>query len=275
MNPEDVRSLKEGDLDSREESLHLLLNRAEQGDTSAASALRAVVLGYRDFHRSIYCRALNRVEVFGDDTLEEALLSALTDTSYNCQAWAATGCTGLGFRAAVPHFVSLVDNPQWIVRERAIVGLGVLGDDTVVGVLAPLLRDPADWVRHRTADALAAIGGDAALAALWAEFTDRRFERIGYIASALAQFTPGVIPRLIEAATSPDPDQRYWAAIALGSTGDEKAVATLVRLNAEDRGATVFDGRVSVAAKKGLRTLRRIQAAIAARTESTDHAPTS
>jgi hypothetical protein len=34
---------------------------------------------------------------------------------------------------------------------------------------------------------------------------------------------------------------------------------------AEDRGATVFDGQVSVAARKRLRTLRRIQAAVASR----------
>jgi HEAT repeat protein len=267
VNLEDVRSLKEGDLESREESVNLLLQRAETDDAPAIAALRTVVRDYRDFHRSIYCRALNRVEVFGDATLEAPLLTALADTGYNCQAWAATGCTDLGIRAAVPVLLDLVDHRQWIVRERAIIGLGVLGDETVVGVLAPLLQDPADWVRHHAADALAAIGGDEALAALWAEFEHRRYERIGYIASALAQFAPGVIPRLIDAASSADPDQRYWAATALGSTGDERAVPTLARLVAEDRGSTVFDGRVSVSAKKGLRTLRRIQAAIAARAE--------
>jgi HEAT repeat protein len=271
---EDVRSLKEGDLESREENVGLLLQRAERDDASAVAALRTVVRDYREFHRSIYCRVLNRVEVFGDADLEAPLLTALADTGYNCQAWAATGCTDLGIRAAVPALVDLVNHPQWIVRERAIVGLGVLGDETAVGALAPLLHDPAEWVRHRTADALAAIGGDAALAALWAEFAHRRYERIGYIASALAQFAPGVVPRLIDAAASADPDQRYWAATALGSTGDERAVASLTRLVAEDRGTTVFDGRVSVSAKKGLRTLRRIQAAIAARAESTGQART-
>jgi HEAT repeat protein len=266
---EEVRSLKEGDLESRQENLHLLLDRAERDDESAVAALRTVVLDYRNFHRSIYCRALNQIEVFGAPDLEAPLLTALADTRYNCQAWAATGCAVLGIRAAVPALLDLLGHPQWIVRERAIVGLGVLGDETVLGALVPLLHDPAEWVRHRAADALAEIGGDAALDGLWAEFTDRRYERIGYIASALAQFAPGVIPRLIDAAASADPDQRYWAATALGSTGDERAVPTLARLIAEDRGTTVFDGRVSVSAKKGLRTLRRIQAAIAARAEPT------
>jgi hypothetical protein len=60
---------------------------------------------------------------------------------------------------------------------------------------------------------------------------------------------------------------RYWAAVALGSTGDDRVVSTLERVMAEDRGKTVFDGWVSVAAKKALRTQRRIQTAIATRTE--------
>jgi HEAT repeat protein len=84
----------------------------------------------------------------------------------------------------------------------------------------------------------------------------------------LALFTPDVIPRLCDAAASDDPNRRYWAAVALGSTGDDRAVPTLERLMAEDQGATVFDGRVSVAAKKALRTLRRIQSAIASRAEA-------
>jgi HEAT repeat protein len=85
------------------------------------------------------------------------------------------------------------------------------------------------------------------------------------VASTLAQFAPEVLPRLLTAADSTDPDQRYWAAVALGSTGDDRAVPTLERLMATDRGATVFDGEVRAAAKKALRTLRRIQTAIADR----------
>jgi len=268
VNSADLRSLQEGDLESREESLYLLLDRVRSGgDESAAEALRTLVRDYRNYHRSLYTRALNQAAIFGDATLEAPLLTALADTRYNCQAWAAMGCTALGFRAAVPGLLALLDHPQWIAREQAVVGLGKLGDESVVAVLAPLLRDPADWMRHRAAEALSTIGGDAAFAALWAEFEHRRFQRIGYIASALAMYTPHVIPALCQAAASEDPDKRYWAAVALGSTGDDRAVPTLERLMAADQGATVFDGRVSVAAKKALRTLRRIQAAIASRIE--------
>ncbi|MET7770047.1 HEAT repeat domain-containing protein [Nocardia sp. NPDC005366] len=265
MNPADARCLKDGDLETREENLRLLLARAAEGDTSAKQALRVLVRDYPDYHRSLYSRALNRAAVFGDDTLKAPLLASLADTRYNCQAWAAMGCAALGVRDAVPGLVAMLDHPQQMAREQAVIALGTLGDESVVAALTPVLRDPIAGMRERAAEALGMIGGEAALAALWDEFENRRYFRIGYIASALAEFAPDIIPRLCAAAEGEDPDQRYWAAVALGSTGDDRAVPTLERLMAHDRGSTVFDGMVSVAAKKGLRTLRRIQAAIAAR----------
>jgi HEAT repeat protein len=268
VNSADLRRLKDGDLEAREEYVYALLGRARyEADEAAADVLRTLVRDYPDYHRSLYTRAMNQAAVFGDATLEAPALAALGDTRYNCQAWAAMGCTALGFRSAVPGLLALLDHPQWMAREQAVIGLGVLGDQSVVPVLAPLLRDPADWMRQRTAEALSEIGGDAALAALWDGFEHRRFPRIGYIASALALFTPDILPRLYEAAADPDPNVRYWAAVALGSTGDEGVAPTLQRLMDEDRGVTVFDGHVNVAAKKALRTLRRIQAAIASRVD--------
>ncbi|WP_135236085.1 HEAT repeat domain-containing protein [Nocardia sp. CS682] len=265
MNPADARRLKDGALETRVENLRLLLDRAADGDASANETLRALVRDYPDYHRSLYTRALNLAAIFGDDTLREPLLASLADTKYNCQAWAAMGCAALGFREAVPGLVAMLDHPQDMAREQAMIALGKLGDPSVVPALTPVLRDSIAGMRERAAEALGLIGGEAALAALWEEFENRRYYRIGYIASALAKFAPDIIPRLCAAADSDDPDRRYWAAVALGSTGDDRAVPTLERLMAHDRGATVFDGMVSVAAKKGLRTLRRIQAAIAAR----------
>ncbi len=271
VNPADLQGLRSGDLGTREAHVHQLLDRARtNSDESAVAALRALVRDYRDFHRSLYSRAMNHATVFADASLQEPLLAALGDTRYNCQAWAVMGCVAMDIRAAVPQLIALLDHPQWMVRDEAVTALGQLGDASVVPALQPLLGDQADWLRQRTADALANIGGDAALDALWHEFEHRRFPRIGYLASSLATFTPQVLPRLLAAADSPDPDQRYWAAVALGSTGDDRAVPTLERLMADDSGVTVFDGEVRTAAKKGLRTLRRIQGAIAerARTEA-------
>jgi hypothetical protein len=266
VNPADLQGLQTGNLETREAHVYQLLDRAKtHGDESAIAALHTLVRDYQDFHRSLYTRAMNQAAVFADPSLQEPLLAALGDARYNCQAWAAMGCAAMDVRAAVPQLVELLDHPQWIVRDEAVKALGRLGDDSVVPALRPLLGDEADWLRQRAADALARIGGDAALEALWEEFELRRFPRIGYLASTLATFTPEVVPRLLAAADSPDPNQRYWAAVALGSTGDDRVKPTLERLMAEDRGVTVFDGEVRAVAKKALRTLRRIQAAIAER----------
>ena len=274
MTNADLDGLRDGDLDAREAHLYRLLDRAHDfGDPSAVAALQALVRDYPDYHRSLYTRAMNQADAFAahvpPGALREPLLAALADTRYNCQAWAAMGCAAMGVREAVPKLVDLLDSQQWMVVDEAIKALGRLGDASVVPELSSLLGDDVDWVRLRAAEALADIGGPEALDALWHEFEHRRVARIGHIASALASFAPEVIPRLIEAAADPDPNRRYWAAVALGSTGDEQVAATLERLQAEDRGATVFDGEVRAAAKKALRTLRRIQAAIAAREQRT------
>ncbi|GAA2397956.1 hypothetical protein Cme02nite_06410 [Catellatospora methionotrophica] len=265
MNP-DQRALKDGDLDTREEHLYRLLDRVKAGgDESALEALRMLVRGYADFHRSLYSRAMNHAEVFVDDSLAEPLLAALADTRYNCQAWAAMGCGVLRLRAAVPGLTALLERGDWMGQEQAVLALGRIGDASAVPELERTLWSEPEWLRERGAEALATIGGDEALAALWEAFEYRGYTRIGYVASALSKFAPDVLPRLLAAADDDDPDLRYWAAIALGSTGDESVVPTLERLMAQDKGRTEFDGWVSVAAKKALRTQRRIQAAIAGR----------
>lgn len=266
MNPADLDNLRSGDLEAREAHLYRLLDRAEtHGDESAIEALHALVRDYRDHHRSLYSRAMNRAAVFADSKLEEPLLAALGDIRYNCQAWAAMGCAAMDIRAAVPQLITLLGSSQWIIKQESVTALGRLGDASAVPALRPLLTDETDWLRQRAADALARIGGGEALEALWSAFEHRQFPRIGYLASTLALFTPEVVPRLLAAADSPDPDQRYWAAVALGSTGDDRAVPVLERLKDSDRGVTVFDGEVRAAAKKALRTLHRIRKAIAER----------
>jgi hypothetical protein len=67
------------------------------------AALRVVVANYRDFDVVLYSRAMNRAELFVDETLEAPLLAALDDQQYECQAWAAIGCRALRLRSAVPR----------------------------------------------------------------------------------------------------------------------------------------------------------------------------
>ena len=267
VNPADLRYLRDGDLEAREEYLYTLLDRArDDADEAAVEVLRTLVRNYPDYHRSLYTRAMNQAAVFGDASLEGPLLLALADTRYNCQAWAAMGCAALGIRGAIPGLLALLDNPQWIAREQAVIGLGVLGDEsTVRGPCSP----PAGSVgldaptRRRGTGAASAARRPlprCGISSNTAVLPDRPHRQRVWRCSR-----PRSCPGWRPAAADDDPDVRYWAAVALGSTGDERAAPTLQRLLDEDRGVTVFDGYVNVAAKKALRTLRRIQAAIAAR----------
>ena len=97
---------------------------------------------------------------------------------------------GLGTREAHVHL--LLDRARAHGDESG-AARGGLGDAAGGPALRPLLGDEADWLRQRTADALARIGGDEALEALWYEFERRRFARIGYLASTLALFTPRLL----------------------------------------------------------------------------------
>jgi HEAT repeat protein len=260
----ELYALQVGGLEDREDRLDVLLNRAGDGDASAAATLRAIVSHYRDFHPSVYSRAMNRAGAFVDASLAAPLLAALADQAYGCQAWAAMGCRALRLHAAVPQLRILLDAADWLMRAEAAAGLGAAGDESVVPDLARALQHPVQSTREAAAAALAELGGQAALDVLWEEFDRSSSARIGYIASALARFGAPAVGRLNEVAVDPDPSRRYWAAVALGATGDPGVEDVLERL-LEDDATTAFGPHVRVAAKQALRTSQRIQAAKAMR----------
>ncbi|MEU0155748.1 HEAT repeat domain-containing protein [Micromonospora fulviviridis] len=244
---------------ARDEALDGLVSLAQHGDEEARQLLREIVTNYRDFDPEIYCRALNRVCAFGDGRLAESLLAALSDADYGCQMWAATACGRLGVHAAEPLLIQLLEHSAGLVRESACHALGHLASSAAVDALAQRLADPAEFVRAAASKALAAIGTEDAAEALWAAFQARRYRRIGYLASALAQVGPEVYQRLVEATAHEEPEIRYWAARALGSTGDDRAEPVLTRLVAHDHAATPTGARVSTAAKKALKTLHHMR----------------
>ena len=58
-----------------------------------------------------------------------------------------------------------MDDPEWPVRALAAWSLGRVGDERAIARLARAMGDPAYWVRHHAAEAMAALGerGEAAL----------------------------------------------------------------------------------------------------------------
>lgn len=63
--------------------------------------------------------------------------------------------------------------------------------------------------------------------------------------------------RLAAATAHEDPTIRYWAAVGLGATHDERFHPLLRRLAADDRATTPTGAHVSTAARKALRPPRR------------------
>jgi len=61
--------------------------------------------------------------------------------------------------------LAAMDDPEWPVRALAAWSLGRVGDERAIARLARAMGDPAYWVRHRVAEAMAAMGerGEAAL----------------------------------------------------------------------------------------------------------------
>jgi hypothetical protein len=70
-----------------------------------------LIANYRDFDVVLYCRAMNRAELFVDEALEVPLLAALGEQQYGCQAVA------LGASAAA-RLDGLTDDGRSFLRGR-------------------------------------------------------------------------------------------------------------------------------------------------------------
>ncbi|MFJ9454399.1 HEAT repeat domain-containing protein [Kitasatospora sp. NPDC101447] len=249
---------------TRLRAIDALLEWAQLGHPQALTALSEVAADHRTQDVTVWTKALNRIDLFGDESLEPGLLRALADTGHGGVRWSALACAALGFHRAVPLVTALLEHPDPMVREGACEALGLLGDRAAVPALAALLDDEIHWVRSSAARALGELGGDQALAALWLVMTERRNPKAGHLASAVAAFGPPVVDDLIALTADPDPDLRALVARALGATADDRALPVLERLVAHDRAGTSLGGLVATAAKQGLRTAHRIRARRAA-----------
>ncbi|MGW2250748.1 HEAT repeat domain-containing protein [Kitasatospora sp. NPDC001660] len=249
-----------GNRTSRVQAIDSLLQWAELGHPQALEALSDVASDHRTQDVTVWTKALNRIALFGDTSLEPGLLRALADTGHRGVRWSALACADLGFQQAVPLITALLEHPDPMVREGACEALGLLGAHIAVPELAARLNDDTEWVRSMAARALGDIGDDDALAALWQAMLARRNPKAGHLAAAIAAFGPRVVDDLIALTTDPDPDLRALACRALGSTADDRALPVLERLAAHDTARTTLGGLVATAAKHGLRTAHRIRA---------------
>ncbi len=98
-----------------------------------------------------------------------ALTAALLDNDRIVRNGAAIRLDSVQAPIAVPNWIVLLGDTDPMLRERAAISLGVIGDFRAIDPLADALRDPEAAVRLQAAKALAAIalgreGANAAMA---------------------------------------------------------------------------------------------------------------
>jgi HEAT repeat protein len=97
-----------------------------------------------------------RIGVASDPALIRSL-AAHPDPEVRVEAVRALGAVAPDAESAAVC-VAAMDDPEWPVRALAAWALGRVGDDRALARLERAMGDPAYWVRHHVATAMAALG---------------------------------------------------------------------------------------------------------------------
>ncbi|MFB7397651.1 HEAT repeat domain-containing protein [Streptomyces sp. NPDC056191] len=119
-----------------------LLEWAELGHPQAQAALSEVASDHRTQDVTVWTKALNRIALFGDASVEQGLLRALADTGHRGVRWSALACADLSFHQAVPLITALLEHPDPMVREGACEALGLFEEHAAVPALCGGARRP-------------------------------------------------------------------------------------------------------------------------------------
>ncbi len=261
MTDDLIARLLDPDPEVNEDAVDAAAERALVGDREAADALRDVVLHFERFPTSTFERTLNRLYAFADASLEPAMLRAL-ENGASASWYLTAACGRAGFRGAVPYALALLGSPVAYERSVGCEVLCLLDAHEAVPDLGARLSDPELVVREAAAAALTGLGGAGAVDALRRELVGHRFPLLGYVANALGAIEPDQTVWLLDQASSPDVDTRYWAVRALGRTGSNLGHERLIQVAADAAEETVAianGSTVATAARKALKTWKRVR----------------
>jgi HEAT repeat protein len=129
-----------------------------------------------------------------------ALTTALKDPDVEVRASAALALGWKGNLAAIPALTGALSDPGWQVVDASVTALGEIGISAIDGLVAAI-RNPGTsmTVRYQIARAFSEMGRRA-------------------------------VPKLVAALSDPDPTVQKWAAVSLGTIGDQSAVGALKQL---------------------------------------------
>lgn len=164
--------------------------------------------------------------------------------------------------ASIELFVECLSHPYQFIRMEAIRYMAEYKLKKFTRFFAMALNDECDYVVQEASEALGKLNTDEALEILFVALFEDRIERPHHIASAIATFGERGFEVLEDGIKSSSANIRYFSTRGLGSTGMNAAIPILESLMEKDKEKTTFGAMVSTAAKKGLKTLVRVQNAI-------------
>ena len=210
------------------------------GERAAAEPLAAAL---EDKNPAVRLAAAQALGAIGDARAVEPLILAHGDTDRAVRRAAAAALAQIGPAAVDPLAAALKGLRMPDRRADAARALGAIGDVRVaVETLTAALRDGAANVRQAAAEALGAIGDACAvepLVAVFATYGDQP-NVCGAAAEALGEIGPPAVDALIALVEDREAKGRRFAARALGTIGDVRAVEILVvALRDEDQGVRV------------------------------------
>lgn len=143
-----------------------------------------------------------------------------------------------------------------IVRTTCIEALSqLIFDPPTNQALIVALEDSEAEVREKAGLALCQLGDFSAFEPLWAYIRRETAIKPSQVAHSLALFGDQAFAPTLAYLNDPDPNLRYWAALALGMFHDPRAIPALVAL-LNDQAQTYTRALVASAARKALNRLQ-------------------
>ena len=226
--PELVRTLDQDSCDEvRREAAEAL------GKIDSPGAVRGLLRALRrDSCGGVRSAAADSLARIGGEGAVRAVVSdGLLDRESEVRASAALALGNIGSQAVVPDLVrrALVDEER-DVRHCAIDALGRTGGIEAVEGLRLILSEADEWDRPQVALALGNAGGEEAATALAAWLCRPDWETRGNAVYSLYKIGSAAAVATTQLARSlnDDPDNRGWAALALGRIGGAPAIVALI-----------------------------------------------
>jgi len=163
----------------------------------------------------------------------------------------AVGLMGFCESEAVARLVDLLKSEDPLICVYAVNALGYTGDPRAVEPLIAALGNPDGNMRFSATVALGRIGGNRAVEALIALFKDKELRWWAAMTLGKTHDERALAPLLVALGDQDSPQMRRWAARGLGFLGDQRAIPALEALAARET-----DKDVVQAAREAIENIR-------------------